>query len=222
MELIRCDPELRQKMAEWPQGPWLQEPDRVEWVDGYTGFTCMVLRNLVGALCGYVGVRPGHPWHGVQYNGCLLPEAVILTEEMIRERHREGREMSRNDEERAIFSESIEELMVKMEVGKQECSLGTACTHTPESRVRVHGGLTFSGLSQGRVSLDEPDPELWWFGFDCAHSDDLAPGLMLDFNAAETPWRGTYRNLEYVGDAVLELARQIKDGETDESLYTNP
>jgi hypothetical protein len=28
----------------------------------------MILRGPTGALCGYVGVPPGHPWHGRDYD----------------------------------------------------------------------------------------------------------------------------------------------------------
>jgi len=46
---------------------WLTEPDRKEWKSD-TGLTCLIVRNPMGALCGYVGVAPDHPWHGKDYN----------------------------------------------------------------------------------------------------------------------------------------------------------
>jgi len=36
------------------------EPDRVTWLSA-TGYPCIAQRNLLGAWCGYVGVREGHP-----------------------------------------------------------------------------------------------------------------------------------------------------------------
>jgi hypothetical protein len=51
----------------WGDGPWRGEPDKVLWVDEATGLDCMVKRNPGGALCGYVGVGPDHPLHGVEY-----------------------------------------------------------------------------------------------------------------------------------------------------------
>jgi hypothetical protein len=52
------------KAALWGQGPWCEEPDQVEWT-AFT-FPCALLRNpAFGNWCGYVGVEPGHPWHGV-------------------------------------------------------------------------------------------------------------------------------------------------------------
>jgi hypothetical protein len=49
-------------------GPWDNEPDRVEWRDEKTGLDCLIVRGPLGALCGYVAVLPGHPWHGRGYD----------------------------------------------------------------------------------------------------------------------------------------------------------
>lgn len=49
----------------WPAGPWLEEPDRIEF--WHAGRPCLMQRNELGAWCGYAGVGPGHPWHGL---GC--------------------------------------------------------------------------------------------------------------------------------------------------------
>jgi hypothetical protein len=46
----------------WPEGPWLTEPDKVEW--RAHGMACLIVRVNHGALCGYVGVPEGHPLHG--------------------------------------------------------------------------------------------------------------------------------------------------------------
>ena len=48
----------------WGEGPWNDEPDKVQWVDEATGLDCLIVRGSHGALCGYVGVPPEHPWHG--------------------------------------------------------------------------------------------------------------------------------------------------------------
>jgi hypothetical protein len=52
----------------WPDGPWLKEPDKMVWVDEATDLDCMIHRGPSGALCGYVGVGPDHPWHGLHYD----------------------------------------------------------------------------------------------------------------------------------------------------------
>lgn len=52
----------------WGSGPWDREPDRVEWRDEATGLPCLMLRQANGGnWCAYVGVPPGHPWHGAHY-----------------------------------------------------------------------------------------------------------------------------------------------------------
>ncbi len=48
---------------EWGPGAWRSEPDRVEFEAH--GFPALIVRQMKsGHLCGYVGVPPGHPWHG--------------------------------------------------------------------------------------------------------------------------------------------------------------
>lgn len=52
----------------WDDGPWMDEPDKVSWVDEATGLPCLAVRHPeYGQWCGYVGVRPGHPLHRVSY-----------------------------------------------------------------------------------------------------------------------------------------------------------
>lgn len=48
-------------------GPWTSEPDKAQWVDEATGLDCLIVRANTGALCGYVGVPAGHPWHGQRW-----------------------------------------------------------------------------------------------------------------------------------------------------------
>jgi hypothetical protein len=53
-----------EKFEMWGPGPWCREADRLEW--RRHGLVCLMTRNpLLGNLCGYVGVAPGHPLHGV-------------------------------------------------------------------------------------------------------------------------------------------------------------
>ena len=51
--------------SDWGDGPWQDEPDRIEWRVG--PIAALMLRNPRGGFwCGYVGVPPGHAWHGKQ------------------------------------------------------------------------------------------------------------------------------------------------------------
>lgn len=53
--------------SHWGSGPWDAEPDKVSWVDPETGLDCLIVRNRLGALCGYAGVPPTHPWYEAEY-----------------------------------------------------------------------------------------------------------------------------------------------------------
>jgi hypothetical protein len=48
----------RYHKEKWGDGPWQNEPDRLEWK--YNGFPCLLLRADMGDWCGYVAVPPGH------------------------------------------------------------------------------------------------------------------------------------------------------------------
>jgi hypothetical protein len=51
--------------SNWGPGPWDEEPeDRFEF--RYKGFPCLLVRGGSGAWCGYVGLPPGHKYHGVE------------------------------------------------------------------------------------------------------------------------------------------------------------
>lgn len=99
------------------EGPWQNEPDRVEFE--HKGFPCLMVRQPhSGHWCGYVGLPPGHKFYQKDY---------------------------------------------------QEI----------EWAADAHGGLTYSNACQGDVchtpKEGEPD-DVWWLGFDCAHSGDYCPG----------------------------------------------
>jgi hypothetical protein len=61
--------------AEWGAGPWLAEPDKLQWVDAATDLDCLIVRGPSGALCGYVGLPPGHPCHGAGYDDVACAES---------------------------------------------------------------------------------------------------------------------------------------------------
>lgn len=165
--------------TDWPRGPWDDEPDKVQWADDPTGLDCLIVRNGNGALCGYVGVPPGHPWHKVGYSGHI--DDVPCTDDYC---YAEG--------------------------------------HTPEATVEVHGGLTYSDSGEGRPEAEGichvPEPgrpeDVWWFGFDCDHAFDLAPGHVARSRALGIPPivdDATYRDLAYVKAECASLARQLAE-----------
>lgn len=50
------------------EGPWVTEPDKIQWVDQATDLDCLMVRNRYGAWCGYVGVTQAHPWFELDYD----------------------------------------------------------------------------------------------------------------------------------------------------------
>lgn len=49
-----------------PDGVWNEEPDKGHWI--YKGLDCLIVRNNLGALCGYVGVPKGHRLYEMDYD----------------------------------------------------------------------------------------------------------------------------------------------------------
>jgi len=66
------------------------------------------------------------------------------------------------------------------------------CDHTPESIIRVHGGINYSGLGE----------EGWVFGFDTAHAGDAVTTVGMH-------WSGRIWNVADVADEVDKLATQL-------------
>lgn len=84
----------------------------------------------------------------------------------------------------------------------------------------VHGGLTFYGACQTDQPEDHsvchiPGPgesdDMWWLGFDCAHSGDETPAFHQYQMATVANRRDKYRTLDYVVNEVEALARQLSD-----------
>jgi hypothetical protein len=152
MAITYINPEINKAM--WGPGPWDTEPDKISWTDKATGLPCLIVRNRLGSLCGYVAVEPGHPMHGKDYDG--VP-------------------------------------------------------------VTVHGGLTFAGscnesgpVEQSVCHVPEPGKpgDVFWFGFDCAHSDDVSP-VMRDYDLGGRAFGATYKPVGYVWGECVGLAGQL-------------
>lgn len=68
--------------SEWARGEWDDEPDKIQFQDEATGLPCLIVRNRVGGLCGYVGVEGGLTFSGhcqthsdAETNGvCHIPD----------------------------------------------------------------------------------------------------------------------------------------------------
>jgi hypothetical protein len=82
----------------------------------------------------------------------------------------------------------------------------------------VHGGLTFSEGCGGFVchipQEGEPD-DLWWLGFDCAHSGDESPGHLRKEYPFIPSGYDRYKTLDYVKAETERLARQLSSASCD-------
>lgn len=139
--------------SKWADGPWKDEPDRIEW--RFLDMPCLIVRGPSGALCGYVAVAPGHPWHGVEY-GAIDPSPA------------------------------------------------------------VHWGLTYSDRCQAggkicHVAREGEADDVWWVGFDCAHSGDISPSYLHLPYLQHIGFDGVYRDEAYVRSEVECLAAQAKE-----------
>jgi len=52
---------------DWEKGVWNEEPDKEQWKDKETGLPCLIVRNSMGALCGYVGINSKHQYFEKDY-----------------------------------------------------------------------------------------------------------------------------------------------------------
>lgn len=184
--------------TEWIRGPWDWEPDKIQWADEATGLPCLIVRGPTGSLCGYVGVAPGHPLHGADYDACDLDIHGGLTfahgcGEISREKWEKWRErtMARADE-------------------AKKYPIGDAARDLKEWAAALNDYDTWATRAASRyichvAAPGEPDP-VWWLGFDCAHSGDLSPSYSGRYgsNSGET-----YKPISYVEMECRSLARQI-------------
>lgn len=91
--------------------------------------------------------------------------------------------------------------------------------------VRVHGGLTFAASCNDDGPIEHavchvPEPgepaDVWWFGFDCGHYNDLQPAMLAQFpelgeiyERLAGHFQPRYRTLEYVKAECADLAAQL-------------
>jgi hypothetical protein len=177
--------------SKWGVGPWADEPDKVQWVDKKTGLPCLAVRHpSAGHWCGYVGVTPEHPLFGVGYS-----ERSEKLEAALEAR-----------KQRSVGDNPGMGVLLALLSGEVE--------PTPDRALEVHGGITFADRCHGDPEghtichvAEAGEPEVFWFGFDCAHAGDLSPAYRTYFRE---PSPDRYRPLGYVRDECRKLAAQLK------------
>lgn len=195
----------------WPEGPWMDEPDKVQWQDEATGLACLAVRGPLGSWCGYVGVGKAHPLHGIGYGDCINRCGKTKTFGELTE---EVRSLAEPDSPLRNLPEPSE---------RMAADIIKDCDHTsPDSIFDAHGGLTYSNFCVEDdqehgichiVDSGEEEP-LWWFGFDTAHFMDLVPGrISMDkkLYGYSTMEDHVYRSLDYIRSEATKLARQLAD-----------
>lgn len=84
-----------------------------------------------------------------------------------------------------------------------------------------HWGLAYSdfcqtveGESVGVCHLVDngENDEVWWLGFDCAHSGDISPSMNASLNFVDS----RYRNINYVKEQNTSIAQQLKEKQNDQ------
>ncbi|HEY3525438.1 MAG TPA: hypothetical protein VGK47_04515 [Nitrososphaeraceae archaeon] len=110
-----------------------------------------------------------------------------------------------------------------------------------DDNISVHGGITFGDFYQEEdkehgichlVSDDDKDDKVYWLGFDCAHGFDILPKyedyLRSLVSSVKTTYtckitefekavydRISYKDLEFVKNEILSLARKLKEMENE-------
>lgn len=203
----------------WGAGPWMDEPDKVQWVDAATGLDCLAVRNHGGALCGYVGLPESHPWHGIGYSGCTLKPPCgesycdhspnvdvhggLTFADSCYEPSRENWEKWRA---RLTAPATLAEAA--------KYPKGDTARAQHEQRHMVDDYEAFRAWGESKFICQIPlagrPAKVWWFGFDCAHSGDHSPASAAFFCERGLGRDGEqYRTLDYVKSECASLARQL-------------
>lgn len=86
------------------------------------------------------------------------------------------------------------------------------CEHGADNAVRVHGGLTYADKCGGSI-CHVPEPgrseNVWWLGFDTAHSGDYSPGMSRHGEMFAAHPGETYKTVAFVRAEVERLAEQL-------------
>jgi hypothetical protein len=208
----------------WGRGEWQDEPDKVQWKDEATGLPCLIVRNWSGALCGYVGVTEGHPFYEKDY-GATLPHECDESCNAEHDYHRyEASPGGALGAHGGITfaggchkhdQESYARFLAQREKDKDEAKQyprGDAAR-----RLKDWGNVQTFEEYQARCEASYichlPAPgesdRVWWFGFDCHHSGDYAPGSDSEYGRYRYGSETEYRDIPYVKEQCASLAQQL-------------
>lgn len=203
--------------TDWGRGEWQSEPDKMQFVDEATGLPCLIVRTSLGHLCGYVGVAPGHPWHGKGYDDAIGACNKNCTDDY-HSGHRIGSCISVHggltfaDACRPHEEADYQKFMASMDRSREEAKRypkGDAARRLKEwGDIKDFAAWKERCEQTGICHLPAPgEPEhVWWFGFDCAHFGDCSPGMDTKYGGLRD---GSYKTVNYVKRECQELAQQL-------------
>lgn len=159
---------------------WELEKNRESFTNG--NHECVVKRNSMGVLCGYVNVGKEHPLFGLEYGDYVKVSPEIIATKRI--------DMSKID----IISLICHD---KDRIKNNELPISLLLS--------VHGGITWAS---DNVPNEDSDGN-WWFGFDCGHAGDLIPSFADMHILDDLFGESVYRDMEYVKNECIQLCNQL-------------
>ena len=71
--------------SQWAKGVWDDEPDMLEGIDDDTGYPVQIIRNFMGALCGYLVIPKSHPYFNSHEYGVDVHGGITYEEELFKQ-----------------------------------------------------------------------------------------------------------------------------------------
>lgn len=212
--------------SQWGPGPWQEEPDKLQFMTA-AGLPGLIVRGPIGALCGYVGVSAGHPYHGVGYGSCPVHCGLdrYADEGQPRCEH-DSPDMRLDVHGGLTFSsfcyeptpEAWERWRTNLRGRMQEAEAFPRGDSAAELRTKGQFLDDYDGWADyvRRTAIchltEAGDADhVWWLGFDCAHAGDFCPKYReygLDLPSLHRDG-DVYANLTYVREQVESLAAQL-------------
>ena len=193
--------------SNWGDGPWQNEPEKVQYFDDETGYPCLIKRvDHSGHLCGYVGIGPSHLLYKKSYKDLYDLDIKIhggLTFSSF------CQDMSEETWEK--FKLQLEKYRPKAKKYPE----GDAANFIQKWQPVIDNYQIWKEKAQSEFICHIPNPSepdnIWWFGFDCAHVGDYSSMVIqsLGFKGYHSR-KEIYRDINYVKQEIKSLALQLQ------------
>ena len=121
----------RDKDKLYGPGPWSNEFDKYQWLDEETQYPCLIVRNQLGALCGYVGVNKNNPLYKSKFIHTEKDDVYIHG----------GITYTAHCEENGYIAESICHIPEPNDADENLWWFGFDCAHGGDYAPKIHKGL---------------------------------------------------------------------------------